>query len=765
MALSALSLPIDIPWRRVCVSADMLDRTFCDRKFPYRWRSSVAAFIYEPPADEQQYEDQVIAYLKVVSTITGFQPDPEEVGLKDRRIDSYWNDPAVIENYKNIVAQYYPCFGAILEVAVAPGREQRDIPAYQYPYFLDFDPKKRELYEVVTDTGESMSRSLDDVNVRKGMTTSNAREVVDLFGGVSANFSYGGAGGGISPQGQVGHRDMSQDDYTNVRTTDSAREARETYSHTTQLTQMYHQLDSYHLGTNRSVFFMLPRPHVVQSAITFANGPRQLEGVQEFFFVIARPKHVDKVCIEAYLETAHVASEPQFTYEQSTGTQTLHIDKKVTEDRDCFDCFGDDSYAEIGADSAVYNPPDGWEIDLDKNGGYQITSVSGANIVSAGVTEIDRYHAIVAGSVMAKFIDKTWPVGNEFQAGSLDLTVTIYIRKKVPDITGYSQNLWLTGRGICCCDEQDPAIDRHLRDSVTYESTLFSDVHVAVGGGSKIEAHDANNLRGSIATELRRSVNHPARYERGTTQFLDTAFLGRTMSRLLRKTDHPDNNALSEIDGIAGSVAKKIAHVAPLVSRGRLLTMPRNEIVDRFALTPDEALEVRRAALGLTAEPVEPSRRWDRRGASGSTIVPDVVGLSLDDARARMRAAILSTNHVTYVDHASPRGTVLDQNPPAGRELLKRSEVELQLASGVSVQIPDLVGKSLTDAIVALRAAGLAADPTIRYVRECRSPKVLSVEPEPRKFVMPNEHVVLVLGDEDDEEDKKSRKPGHKHGY
>ena len=32
----------------------------------------------------------------------------------------------------------------------------------------------------------------------------------------------------------------------------------------TRLMQMYHQLDSYHLGTNRAIFFMLPRPHIVQ---------------------------------------------------------------------------------------------------------------------------------------------------------------------------------------------------------------------------------------------------------------------------------------------------------------------------------------------------------------------------------------------------------------------------------------------------------------------------------------------------------------------
>src|SRR5436309_14588544 len=105
MAISALSLPIDIPWRRLCVSPDMLDAQICDRRFPYRWRSSVAVFSYEPAKDQQQYEDMIVSYLKVVCTVTGFQPDPTEVGIENRRIDSYGNDPAVIVNYREMVTR------------------------------------------------------------------------------------------------------------------------------------------------------------------------------------------------------------------------------------------------------------------------------------------------------------------------------------------------------------------------------------------------------------------------------------------------------------------------------------------------------------------------------------------------------------------------------------------------------------------------------------------------------------------------------------
>jgi hypothetical protein len=61
----------------------MIDPKVCDRKFPYRWRSSVAVFPYQPAEDQQTYDEMIVSYLKVACTITSFQPNPEEVGLKD----------------------------------------------------------------------------------------------------------------------------------------------------------------------------------------------------------------------------------------------------------------------------------------------------------------------------------------------------------------------------------------------------------------------------------------------------------------------------------------------------------------------------------------------------------------------------------------------------------------------------------------------------------------------------------------------------------
>lgn len=608
MTTSVLSLPIDIPWKRICASADMIDREICDRRYPYRWRSSLAVFSYEPPEEDQEYPDETISYLKIASTITGFQPDPDEVGLSDRRVDSYWNDPAVIDNYKDVASKYYGCYGAIIEVAIGPQAgtpAAAGLTAMQYPYFADFEPKKRELYEQVSETGETMSRSLDSLNVRKGLTTTESHEVLDIFSGAQAQASYAGTGGGFGFSGQWGTKDISQQEYSNVRTAEQARELRETFSHTTQLTQMYHQLASYHIGTNRAVFFLLPRPHIVQAPLTFVNGPRLLEGVQELFLVVVRPKTMEDFCVDAYLETGHIVSEPQYTYETSTGTVTLHVAKSA---EDTSGSFGDDSNTTYAEGSETYNPPSGWEVDLSNSGGYRIESASGTRIEDYGVTEADTDHVTIWGKVSAYFEDRTWPQDNVSFNGVLDLTVTVYIRKVKPNITGYDQNLWITGRGVCCCDDGMPI---SLIESVNWEGALGMKVAAKIGAQDAMTVVESNAIRHEVGRRLIESVNHPDRSPRGELKFADTQFMGRIVATLVRKEGHPDNVSIGHIRGVERAVAEKVTKTAPLVSRGKLLQMPLQEMVDRFGITEEQAVHLRRAALGLTTEAPKGERRWE----------------------------------------------------------------------------------------------------------------------------------------------------------
>ena len=73
MAYTEFSLPIDIPWKRMSVSGDMIDKTVGDLRFPEKWRSSISVFYHEPEDLPPDYCNRKITYLKVVCTITNYQ--------------------------------------------------------------------------------------------------------------------------------------------------------------------------------------------------------------------------------------------------------------------------------------------------------------------------------------------------------------------------------------------------------------------------------------------------------------------------------------------------------------------------------------------------------------------------------------------------------------------------------------------------------------------------------------------------------------------
>ena len=68
MTYSNMSLPIDIPWKRMGVSEDMIDLKVGDLNFPKKWRSSLALFYHEPEQDSlsPDYCNRKITYLKIV---------------------------------------------------------------------------------------------------------------------------------------------------------------------------------------------------------------------------------------------------------------------------------------------------------------------------------------------------------------------------------------------------------------------------------------------------------------------------------------------------------------------------------------------------------------------------------------------------------------------------------------------------------------------------------------------------------------------------
>jgi hypothetical protein len=469
-----LNLPTDIPWERICVTEDMVDRVICDDRLPGKWRSSIAVFKYRPEDDYQQFDKYNITYLKVTATLTGYQPLDKEV---QGNIDWDGVDVSTIPGLTDLLNAYNPCHGAILQVVVGP-RKGLALKVEDYPFFMDFEPKKRELYEVATDTREKQSRSIQSVNTTKSTGSTQSLEVLDVDMGSSFGFgmqgSYAGTGGGFnvssSSQGQWGTKRLNSDQSMSTRAQDVGEEKRESFSFSTQLSQMYHLLDSYHLGTNRVVFFVQPRPHTLEEPSGFVRGPRPVEGIQEFFLIVAQKKDQGDFCVSVRLDTSHLTTTPILDYDRKTdisGMASANAPIPTKSDtlgnRErwgeacaifCWDMYYQ-CYLTHDEDDVVYQAPDGYVIESYSN--IVNSSSHGSTSVSMSPNRKTlTVHAEANGKICFEDTFGCTNCPDEWQkrSGSARRQVQVNLVSEEPTKkVGEQQALMVTTRGLCCCPD------------------------------------------------------------------------------------------------------------------------------------------------------------------------------------------------------------------------------------------------------------------------------------------------------------------------
>lgn len=303
MSIQSLTPPQDITWTRLAFSRDMIDTNFGDFAFSPKWRSSLAVYFYIVPEEEtaDAYPNSRILYLKLTCSVTGFNPSEgllavkkaaEAAGTLDDLQRTLWE----VITSSGWASKYWPCLGAIMQLAVYPNNPAGVAPD-DFPYIMDFEPKKRELFEQVTEGGEFLSGSSSKLSLTKGSTNTQSVDV-----------QAGGSIGGIGMSASAGATWQQVEN----RTTDTSREERETLSHSTSFSQMYQLFNGYHLGTNRALFVVAPRPHTVSSGeqtdFNLIDGERKLEGLQDVFLVVHLPRSLDGFCIQAGLDTGHEAT-------------------------------------------------------------------------------------------------------------------------------------------------------------------------------------------------------------------------------------------------------------------------------------------------------------------------------------------------------------------------------------------------------------------------------------------------------------------------
>jgi hypothetical protein len=431
---------------------------------------------------------------------------------------------------------------------------QQPLTLGDYPHIVDFEPKTRDLYQATTDTGELLSASHSQVNTGKAFTNTSSSET-----GINLNTKYTSP---MTPYGQAEVGGSLQDKWGQSSTDsttiqgDTSRDRREMQGTSTNISQMYNLLTGYHAGTNRAVFLILPRPHTLQATDhrTFINGLRIIEGVQEFFLVVPRPKTMPGLCIEAWLETGHfpedvTVSVPPPVYD--TGSETF----TVTADAGGGNISSNTTKIESDP-SSTHNLESGWVIDRQNAGsdaGHPGITVVADNSYGArdgnGNFNVDpQPHANYqpSGDATVQVSGKIWSNGGWGAGAHYNVTFKVFTRSEQPqsnpDGSGptVTTPALITARGLCVCYASgDPCpVVTQVGDptaspvngntglikgvSIIYEPQVPIDTTL-LSSVSRLPAMKA--LLSKMQSILSTNWRLPGRYTPGTVGFLDSDYL------------------------------------------------------------------------------------------------------------------------------------------------------------------------------------------------------------------------------------------------
>ena len=206
-------------------------------------------------------------------------------------------------------------------------------------------------------------------------------------------------------------------------------------------------------------------------------------------------------------------------------------------------------------------------------------------------------------------------------------------------------------------------------------------------------------------------------------------------------------------DRIADQVAGADLVSVPFVE-GKLQSLAVKEIREA-GLVP----EVRKRAN----ENVEVERVFDQDPAEGTrvdkestvvifvssgkakTTVPDVRGMSRDEAVAELTAANLDVS-VAEVYSERQVGTVTAQSPGPGTRLVEGETVRINVSRGIKqVAVPSVVGESLDAAIAAIEDAGFAAGSPVFENADRPENTVIAQDPAGGSLQRPGTTIVLTV--------------------
>ena len=232
-------------------------------------------------------------------------------------------------------------------------------------------------------------------------------------------------------------------------------------------------------------------------------------------------------------------------------------------------------------------------------------------------------------------------------------------------------------------------------------------------------------------------------------------------------SDTVDKDAVASTDPAGGAQAEKGSTVRVTISSGPdSVTLPDNLV----GMSPDEARQAVEA-LGLkwevnsskvASDTVAEGKVAQTNPSPGSKVkagqtitaylssgsdqveVPDLVGMSQDQARSALKAVGLELGNVTTVDSDKDKDRIVSQDPETGSKVKKGTTIAVSISTGkaAQVEIPTVVGISREDAEAQLKALGLTV--TVEEVSGSQpSGQVTAVEPGEGSKVDKNSTVKL----------------------
>ncbi|MCF7551906.1 Stk1 family PASTA domain-containing Ser/Thr kinase [Pseudonocardia sp. WMMC193] len=136
-------------------------------------------------------------------------------------------------------------------------------------------------------------------------------------------------------------------------------------------------------------------------------------------------------------------------------------------------------------------------------------------------------------------------------------------------------------------------------------------------------------------------------------------------------------------------------------------------------------------------------------GTKQTTVqVPDVTGQSEDQAKQTLAQSGFTQVQTQQVDGGGQQGTVVQTNPSAGTRVAPGTTITLSLSRGNQVQVPNVVGKSASEAVQELNAAGLRNyNLTGQQVQDqSQNNVVISTSPSAGSSMDPDDEVTVVVG-------------------